>query len=123
MRAAKQHLTRLANESGQQRFAPADLEAFLASLPDTRTDSAPQDEDTTPQGSGIDPADGSDLEDGDGGGVRQRQMGDVSFVPKERRGGARQKGLSRGTRATLKGKQPRVSPGLTYCASFVVTCW
>lgn len=116
LKVAKQHLTRLANESGQQRFTPADLDAFLASLPDMRTDSAPED----PQGSGVDPASGSDLEVGGGGGVRQRQMGDVSFVPEERRGGVRQKGLSRATRAVLKGKQRRMSPGQTYCASFIV---
>lgn len=116
LKVAKQHLTRLANESSQQRFAPADLDAFLALLPDTRTDSAPEDEDPTPHGSSINPASGSDLEVGDGGIVRQRHMGDVSFVPEERRGGLRQKGLSRGIRAVLKGKQPRVSSGQNYCA-------
>ena len=115
LRVAKQHLTRLASENGQQRFAPADLDAFLALLPDTHTDSAPEDEDPIPQGSDVTPAGGSDLEDGDGGGVRQRQMGDVSFVPEERRGGARQKGLSRGIRAVLKGKQRRESPGQSHC--------
>lgn len=108
----------MATMSGQQRFAPADLDAFLASLPDTCTDTAPEDGDPTV---GINPSDGSDAEDGGGDGVRVRHMGDVSFVPEERRGGLRQKGLSKGIRAGLKGKQRRVSPGQIYF--WITHCW
>lgn len=109
----------MATTSGQQRFAPADLDAFLASLPDTCTDSAP--EDPTLPGVDLNPSDGSDAEDGGGAGVRLRHMGDVSFVPEERRGGVRQKGLSKAIRAGLKGKQRRVSPGqIHFC---ITHCW
>lgn len=120
LKAAKQHLSRMATTSGQQRFEPADLEAFLASLPDTCTDNAPEDEeDPTPRGVGINLSDGSDAEHGAGDGVRLRHMGDISFVPEERRGGMRQKGLSKGLRAGLKGKQRRVSPGQTcFCIRY-----
>ena len=112
----------MAATSGQQRFAPADLDAVLVSLLDTCTDSAPEDEgDPTPRGVGINPSDGSDAEDGGGDGVRLMHMGDVSFVPEERRGGVRQKGLSKGIRAGLKGKQRRVSPGQAHCC--ITHCW
>lgn len=112
LRIARHHLTNLAKESGQQRFAPADLDSFLASLPDTRTDNDHEAGSVNPQGLGADPSDGSDLEGGAGEALRQ--MADLSFVPEERRGGVRQKGVSKGTRTMLKGKQRRVSPGQTY---------
>ena len=116
LRVAKQHLTRLAKQSGQRRFAPADLDAFLASLPDTPSDTVPEAGHGRPQGSRDNPSDRSDVENGDG--EEARRMGDALFVPEERRGGPRQKGLSKSIRAMLKGKQRRVSPGEHHCSSF-----
>ncbi|KAL3148110.1 hypothetical protein ABBQ38_014391 [Trebouxia sp. C0009 RCD-2024] len=112
LRTAKRHLTKLAKESGQQRFAPADLDAFLESLPDITSDSMHGAGSVNPPvASAADPSDRSDVDDEADVGVRQ--MADLSFVPEERRGGVRQKGVSKGTRAMLKGKRRRSSPELS----------
>ena len=100
---------KLPRESGQQRFAPADLDTFLDSLPDIPSNSVHEAGTGNSEGLGANPSDGSDMDGGVGEGVRQ--MADLSFVPEERRGGVRQKGVNRGIRAMLKGKQRRVSPG------------
>ena len=111
---------KLARESGQQRFAPADLDTFLDSLPGIPSDSVHEAGTGNPQGLGATPSDGSDMDGGVGEGVRQ--MADLSFVPEERRGGVRQKRVNRDIRAMLKGKQRRVSPGQSH-GSLITRQW
>ncbi|KAL0034786.1 hypothetical protein WJX77_007206 [Trebouxia sp. C0004] len=116
LEAARKRLSKLAKQSSQQRFAPADLSAFVASLPDTQEDlhvspSAPL---QAPQSPSINlnddldqfshPGDGS-KPTGQPRGLQSRA--DVSGVPREGRGGARVKGAMQGLRAVdMKHKGP-----------------
>ena len=115
LEAARKRLSKLAKQSGQQRFAPADLTAFLACLPDTPEEdlhvspSAPlqASQRSSPDLSG-DLDQSSHLGEGtkptgQPGGVQS--MADVSGVPREGRGGPRVKGVMKGLRAgTMKHK-------------------
>ncbi len=123
LRAAHKQLLRLAKGSGQQRFAPADLDEFLASLPD------PTREDTQASPSGFQPdsrlplasipSDGLQMVTNPGAGALLgvkpgkglRSMADLSAVPRERRGGAREKGVRKGVRAAMEAKQKGLMQG------------
>ena len=114
--AARKRLSKLAQQSGQQRFAPADLTAFIASIPDT------QEEDlyispSAPQISSLDLSGDLDQSSHLGEGPKPTQqpgglqsMADVSGVPREGRGGARVKGAMKGLRA-LNRKHNGPMPG------------
>ena len=117
LEAARKRLSKLAKQSGQQRFAPADLTAFIASLPDTPEEdlhvspSAPL---QPPQSSSSDLNNDLDHFSLPGEGSRPtgqpqglQSMADVSGVPREGRGGAKVKGAMKGLRAVnLKHKGP-----------------
>ena len=114
LEAARKQLSRMAKQSGQQQYAPPDLNEFLATLPDhTRED--PQAGPSQPQQVQQDPLPAGDegleqvaspnegLEQGTchPGGPKARvkaegvrPMADLSAVPRGRRGGARVKGVS-----------------------------
>ena len=116
LETARKQLSCLAKQSGQQRYAPADLDAFLASLPDcTREDpqagpSQPQQPQQDPPPAGDDrsehtatPPEGLEqvtvTQHPEGPTARVEAeglhpMADPSAVPRERRGGARVKGVS-----------------------------
>ena len=109
LEAARKRLSKLAKQSGQQRFAPADLTAFIASLPDTQEEdlhvspSAPL---QAPQSSSLDLNADLDQFSHPGEGPKPtgqpwglQSMADVSGVPREGRGGARVKGAMKGLRA------------------------
>ena len=143
LRAAKKELFRLAKESNQQRFAPADLDEFLASLPDpTRNDPTAtlrehglvdERSQSRVDNSGEEgQQEASNLNDGLQPGVKPekglRPMADQSEVPREQRGGARVKGFKKGVRAKLQSRQwgaltgdvqllmPCRSTGVVHCA-------
>jgi len=119
LEAARKRLSKMAKQSSQQRFAPADLTAFLASLPDTQDEdlhvspsaplqaphsSSPHLNDDLDQLSH--PGEGS-KPTGQPGGVQS--MTAVSRVLREGRGGARVKGVIKGLRAGMmkhKGPMP-----------------
>ncbi len=120
LEAARKRLSKLAKQSGQQRFAPADLTAFVASLPDTREEelnvspSAPL---QAPHSSSSDLDDDLDQFSHPGEGSKPtgqaravQSMADVSGVPREGRGGARAKGVMKGLRA-VDMKHKGVMPG------------
>lgn len=111
LEAARKRLSKMARQSGQQRFAPADLTAFVASLPDTPEEDLHVSPSAPLQASHSSSPDlDDDLDElshpGEGtkptrqfGGVQS--MADVSGVPREGRGGARVKGVLKGQRAVM----------------------
>ena len=120
LEAARKRLFKLAKQSGQQRFAPADLTAFLASLPDIPEEAlhvSPSAFLQAPQRSLSDLNDDLDQlshlgegskPTGQPGGVQS--MTDVSGVPREGRGGARVKGVMKGLKA-VNMKHKGLMPG------------
>ena len=95
---ARRELARLANNSGQQRFQPADLQQFLASLPDpTREDmQARPSADEQPRNGERTLTDGQRVKSQAKGGRNGSSIADLSAVHREGRGGVREKGVKQG---------------------------
>ena len=120
LEAARKRLSKLAKQSGQQRFAPADLTAFVASLSGTPEETlhvSPSAPLQPPQSSSSDLSDDLDqfshpgeVSEPIGQPQELQSMADVSVVPREGRGGARVKGATKGLRAAIE-KQKGPMPG------------
>ena len=114
LKAAKRHVASLAKQTGQQRFTLADLDSILASLPDSIKQVEPEGNAGSPahQGQGTqEPNSPSDKSGAEGiRGVEIQPLADVSCVPVESRGGARQK-RSRQLANACKGEHRAASTG------------
>ena len=95
LQMAKRELARLANSSNQQRFQPADLQQFLASLPDpTRADmQARPSTDAQPRNGERLLTDCQRVKSQAKLGKKRSYIEDLSAVHDESRGGVRQEGV------------------------------